>query len=59
MKKRLVVAPHKWAVGTTFEWGFEFPITTNPFYELNPEPKRKAKTPANPKAKSTRGTTDT
>ena len=34
--------PHKWAVGTTFEWEFDFPVTTNPAYEasrhLNPNP---------------------
>ena len=44
-----VVPPHKWAVGTTFEWEFEFPMHTNPFYEAEPEPKKLA----NPKAKST------
>ena len=37
-----------------FEWEFEFPMTTNPFYELKPEPKRKTRKPANPKPKSTR-----
>ena len=45
--------PHKWAVGTTFEWEFEFPMPTNPFYERTSEPKRNNKKPANPKAKST------
>ncbi len=44
--------PHKWAVGTTFEWEFEFPMPTNPFYEAEPETNK----PANPKAKSTRAT---
>ena len=45
-------APHKWAVGTTFEWEFDFPMTTNPFYPPKPEPKPKtsktaaARTPA-------------
>ena len=48
------VPPHKWAVGTSFEWEFEFPMATNPFYELKPEPKGKTKKPAKPKAKSTR-----
>ena len=46
--------PHKWAVGTTFEWEFDFPITTNPAYEAKPAPKRKTKTSANPKAVSSR-----
>ena len=46
--------PHKWAVGTSSEWEFEFPITTNPFYELKSESKCKTKKPTNPKAKSTR-----
>ena len=32
--------PHKWAVGTTFEWEFDFPMTTNPAYQ--PKPKSKA-----------------
>ena len=50
------VPPHKWAVGTSFEWEFEFPMTTNLFYELKPEPKRKTRKPANPKPKSTRAT---
>ena len=31
-------------------------MPTNPFYETEPETKRKAKKPANPKAKSTRAT---
>ena len=48
------VAPHKWAVGTTFEWEFDFPITTNPAYEAKPAPKRKTRTSANPKAISSR-----
>ena len=48
------VSPHKWAVGTTFEWEFDFPITTNPAYEAKPAPKRKTKTSANPKAVSSR-----
>ena len=47
-------APHKWAVGTTFEWEFDFPITTNPAYEAKPAPKRKTRTSANPKAVSSR-----
>ena len=46
--------PHKWAVGTTFEWEFDFPITTNPAYEAKPAPKRKTRTSANPKAASAR-----
>ena len=46
--------PHKWAVGTTFEWEFDFPITTNPAYEAKPAPKRKTRTSANPKAVSSR-----
>ena len=49
-----MVAPHKWAVGTTFEWEFDFPITTNPAYEAKPAPKRKTRTSANPKAVSSR-----
>ena len=48
------VTPHKWAVGTTFEWEFEFPITTNPAYQPKPAPKRKTKKPANPKPASAR-----
>ena len=48
------VPPHKWAVGTTFEWEFDFPITTNPAYEAKPAPKRKTTTSANPKAVSSR-----
>ena len=47
-------APHKWAVGTTFEWEFDFPVTTNPAYEAKPAPKRKTRTSANPKAVSSR-----
>ena len=47
-------SPHKWAVGTTFEWEFDFPITTNPAYEAKPAPKRKTRTSANPKAVSSR-----
>ena len=47
-------SPHKWAVGTTFEWEFDFPITTNPAYEAKPAPKRKTSTSANPKAVSSR-----
>jgi hypothetical protein len=48
------VNPHKWAVGTTFEWEFDFPVTTNPAYEAKPAPKRKTRTSANPKAVSSR-----
>ena len=48
------IPPHKWAVGTTFEWEFDFPITTNPAYEAKPAPKRKTRTSANPKAVSSR-----
>ena len=48
------VPPHKWAVGTTFEWEFEFPMPTNPIYGRESEPKPKTKKPAHPKAKSTR-----
>ena len=50
----LLVLPHKWAVGTSFEWEFEFPMAPTRFYELKPEPKGKTKKPAKPKAKSTR-----
>ena len=39
----------KWAVGTTFEWEFDFPMPTNPFYE----PKPKTRKPANPHAART------
>ena len=46
--------PHKWAVGTTFEWEFEFPMSTNSAYELKPEPKRKTRKRANPKPAPTR-----
>ena len=48
----LCLGPHKWAVGTTFEWEFDFPMRTNPAYEAKPAPKRKARTSANPKAES-------
>ena len=50
----LAETPHKWAVGTTFEWEFDFPITTNPAYEAKPAPKRKTRTSANPNAVSSR-----
>ena len=48
-----MVPPHKWAVGTTFGWEFDFPITTNSAYELKPEPERKTRKPAKPKATPT------
>ena len=35
------VPPHKWAVGTTFEWEFDFPVNPNSAYDREPEPKRK------------------
>ena len=38
-----LATPHKWAVGTTFEWEFDFPMTTNPFYAPKPEPKPKTR----------------
>ena len=38
-----MITPHKWAVGTTFEWEFDFPMTTNPFYAPKPEPKPKTR----------------
>ena len=47
------VAPHKWAVGTTFEWEFDFPVSTNPAYQPKPGSKRKTKKPANPKVAPT------
>ena len=47
MDQMVEVPPHKWAVGTTFEWGFEFPITTNPAYEPEPASTRKTAKPAN------------
>ena len=31
--------PHKWAVGTTFEWEFDSPMTTNPAYQPKPTSK--------------------
>ena len=43
-------SPHKWAVGTTFEWEFDFPVHPNPAYNRPPEPKRKKKQPAEPAA---------
>ena len=50
--RRCPRGPAQVAVGTSFEWEFEFPMATNPFYEL--KPKGKTKKPAKPKAKSTR-----
>ena len=46
--------PQKWAVGTTFEWEFDFPMLTNSAYQPQPEPKTKTKKPANPNAAHTR-----
>ena len=37
------VPPHKWAVGTTFEWEFDFPVHPNSAYDHEPEPKRKTR----------------
>ena len=45
--------PHKWAVGTTFEWEFDFPVHPNPAYDHKAEPKRKKKQPAKPAAART------
>ena len=45
--------PHKWAVGTTFEWEFDFPVHPNSAYDHEPEPKRKNKKPAEPDAART------
>ena len=42
--------PHKWAVGTTFEWEFDFPVHPNSAYDHEPEPKRTKKQPATPAA---------
>ena len=47
-----VHSPHKWAVGTKFEWEFTFPMPTNPFYE--PKPDAKPTTRKTGKAKATR-----
>ena len=47
------VPPHKWAVGTTFEWEFDFPVHPNSAYDHEPEPKRKEKKPAKPDAART------
>ena len=41
------VPRHKWAVGTTFEWQFDFLMPTNPFHE--PETKQKAKNTRQPR----------
>ena len=43
-------SPHKWAVGTTFEWEFELPITTNPGYGHKSASKRKTRKSSKPKA---------
>ena len=45
--------PHKWAVGTTFEWEFDFPVHPNPAYDHEPEPKGKKRQPAKPPAPRT------
>ena len=45
-----LVPPHKWAVGTTFEREFDFPVNPNPAYNRPPKPKRKKKQPAKPAA---------
>ena len=37
----MLVAPHQWAVGHTFEWEFDLPMPTNPFYQ--PKTQQKAK----------------
>ena len=42
--------PPTWAVGTTFEWEFDFPVHPNPAYDHEPEPKRTKKQPATPAA---------
>ena len=47
------IGPHKWAVGTTFEWEFDFPVHPNSAYDHEPEPKRKKKKPAKPDAART------
>ena len=49
----VALCPHKWAVGTTFEWEFDFPVHPNPAYNRPPEPKRKKKQPAKPAAART------
>ena len=49
----VAVPPHKWAVGTTFEWEFDFPVHPNSAYDHEPEPKRKKKKPAKPDAART------
>ncbi len=36
----MLVALHKWAVGTTSQWTFNFRMLTNPFYE--PKTKQKS-----------------
>ena len=35
--------PHKWVVGSTFEWEFDLPMPVNAAYQRKPEPKPKAK----------------
>ena len=42
----IMSAPHKWAVGTTFEWEFDSPMLTNSAYQPEPEAQRKTKKPA-------------
>ena len=49
----MVTGLHKWAVGTTFEWEFDFPVHPNSAYDHEPEPKRKKKKPAKPDAART------
>ena len=39
----MYVRPHKWRVGTRFEWEFEFPMPINPFYEPKPKTKKAGK----------------
>ena len=50
---RCLLAPHKWAVGTTFEWNSISQVHPNSAYDHEPEPKRKNKKPAEPDAART------
>ena len=58
------IAPHKWAVGTTFEWEFDFLMKVNPLYAPKQEPESKtkktglAKTKRKPARRSPKHATD-
>jgi hypothetical protein len=48
------MCPHKWVVGSTFEWEFELPMPTNSAYQ--PKAQRKVRKIGNSKSAATRTT---